>query len=147
MAASMTTPELKQFWEQTCQKGERATVPDLLCVFINFGKLQHLFHAHTRRCTQVFGNWLSVSCSVMPSQIEVYALCNYIGAASYFLSRGFQTWTPLTPPQFPCIHTKFAARCVKGGQPAAARGQRQHWQRAWKPGSSFPERELNNWKN
>ena len=144
MAASMTTPELKQFWEQTCQRGELATIPDLLCVFINFGKLQNLFHAHTRR-TQVFGDWISVSCSVMPSQIEVHELCNYIGAASYFLSRDFQTGRP--PPQFPCIHTKFAARCVEGGQPAAVWGQGNHWQKAWKPGSSFPERELTNWKN
>lgn len=80
----------------------------------------------------------------MPSQVEVRALCNYIGAASYFLSRDF--WTGHSPPQFPCIHIKFAARCVEGGQPAAARGQGR-CQRAWKPGSSFPERELTNWNN
>ena len=106
----MRTPELKQFWEQTYQRGEHATVPDLLCVFINFRKLQKLFHAHTRWCTQVFGDRLSVSWCVTPPQIEVHALCNYFGAASYILSRDLQT-TPPTPPHLPCIATKFAARC------------------------------------
>lgn len=70
-----------------------------------------------------FGDRLSVLWSVTPSQIEVHALCNCIGTASYFLSRDFQTGHPPPHPYFLVYILKFAARCVEGGQPAAVRGQ------------------------
>lgn len=123
MTASMTTPELKQFWEQTCWSGEHATVLDLLCVFINFGKLQNLFHAHTRKCNQFFW-WLTFSFVICNAITNRGSCTLQLHWYSQLLSQQrFPDWTPPTSPLFPCIHTKFAARCVEGGQPAAVRGQ------------------------
>lgn len=118
----------QQFLSWSSSGTSHASIPDLFDVFINFGNLQSLFFARTRRHTQVFGDWLSVSYFVMPSQTQVYAVCSCIGAANYLLSREFQSGRP---PNFP-VSTPSLQPGMCRVLSSCCQGQGKHWPNTWK---------------